>query len=179
MLRCKPLHHRQELPELDWVIVTDKAIPPISLLGSGRVRPMNESPVPLCQTCLGYHPRRACLRPPRCRKCGRGGHTTETCNRPEQCANCLGPHASGTSFCPARPKRNQEGVLQLPTASNQKAIRDLGERNFRKRQEKTNTQTETPQTPTLEPAQSSPSLPPLDNPKKRKITDAAVKLRAL
>lgn len=139
VLQCKPSHYRQELPELDWVIVTDKAIPPIILFNSGLVRPMKESPVPLCQTCLGYHPRRACRRPPRCRKCGRGGHATETCNRPEQCANCLGPHASGASFCPARPKSNQEGAFQLPTSSNQKAIRELGERNFRKQQEKINT----------------------------------------
>lgn len=133
VLRCSPSHHRQELPELDWVIVTDKPIPSISLFGSGLIRPMNESPIPLCQICLGYHPRRTCLRPPRCHKCGRGGHNQETCNRPEQCANCLGPHASGASFCPARPKRTQEGVFQLPSSSNRKAIRDLGERSFQRR----------------------------------------------
>lgn len=121
------------IEDVEFFKATDTWTPGRGILNSRVPRTYglpNESAIPLCQTCLGYHPRRSCLRPSRCRKCGRNGHDTETCQRPEQCANCFGPHASGVSYCPARPKRTQEGDFQLPTQANRKAIRDLGERKF-------------------------------------------------
>jgi hypothetical protein len=89
-----------------------------------KTRPPNQ-----CDTCWGFHSKYSCNHHPRCGRCGKLNHTTESCTAPEQCANCLGPHAADFPKCPARPKR-VNGMIRLLTRDQRSLIRKMGNKLF-------------------------------------------------
>ena len=63
------------------------------LFGSSKLaRFLYKSPLPAqCENCWDFHSKYGCNRVSHYKRCGKTGHSHESCSTPEQCANCLAP----------------------------------------------------------------------------------------
>lgn len=115
-----------------------------------------------CTRCLGFHNPRNCTRTERCLKCGKPSdkhkETTANCPSPPQCANCNGPHRADSPKCPARPAI-KDGEKVHPTKAQLKAIRELGQQEYKKANPP-----EPAPTPAMGKADETPADPPAAKP---------------
>ena len=128
------------------------------LFGSSKLaRFLHKSPLPTqCENCWDFHSKYGCNRASHCKRCGKTGHSHETCSAPEQCANCLAPHAADFPICPARPKRVHGEVQRLNWAQ-RGAVRQAGARLFRQYNMETAVPAEVPSSSPA-PMASSPCI---------------------